>query len=149
MKTQNLLFLLVLAILMSCTSKPKNPIEGTWNLVSFKWTFPDSSFFEYPGNITECSGKWMLLDSNSLWYFRYKPNNDSAFIIEFGDVKYSFDGKIYKETYRSSHDDKFIGQTFHYFVSIKNDTLTLTGPGEGESEKLGCVVIEKMVRESK
>ena len=31
MKTQNLLFLIVLAILMSCASKPKNPIEGTWN----------------------------------------------------------------------------------------------------------------------
>ena len=44
MKTRNLLILIVLAILMSCTSKPKNPIEGTWNLVSFKFTFPDSTF---------------------------------------------------------------------------------------------------------
>jgi hypothetical protein len=50
MKTPNLLILFVLAILMSCTSKPKNPIEGTWNLVSFKMTFPDSTFMEYPGN---------------------------------------------------------------------------------------------------
>jgi len=147
MKTLNLLTVIVLAILMSCASKPKNPIEGTWNLVYFKFIFPDSTFLEYPGNVAACSGKFMLLDSNSLWYFRYKPNNDSAYIIEFGDVKFKFDGKTYQETYKSAQDDKFIGLTFHYDVSINNDTLTLSGPGEGESDKLGCVVLEKFVRE--
>lgn len=148
MKAQNLLILIVLAILMSCKGNPKNPIEGTWNLVYFKWTFPDSAFLEYPGNVAACNGKFMLLDSNSLWYFRYKPNNDSAYIIEFGDVKFKFDGKTYQETYKSAQDDKLIGLTFHYNVSINNDTLTCSGPvGEGESDKLGCVVLEKFVRE--
>ena len=147
MKTQNLLILIVFAILMSCASNPINPIEGTWNLVSFKWTFPDSTFLEYPGNVAACSGKLMLLDRYSLWYFRYKPNNDSAYIIEFGDMIFKFVGKIYQETYKSAHDDKFIGLTFHYDVSINNDTMTFSGPGEGESDKLGCFVLEKFVRE--
>jgi hypothetical protein len=146
MKTQNLLILIALAILISCTSKSKSPIEGSWSIVSYKWTLPDSTFFEYPGNIKECTGKWILSDSNSLWYFRYKFNNDSAYIVEYGDTKYKFDGKIYQETYISAKDDKCIGQTFHFEVSIKNDTLTISGPAEGEAEKLGCIILEKYVR---
>jgi hypothetical protein len=146
MKTQTFIYLFVLAIFIGCTSKQKNPMEGSWKLAYFKWTFPDSTYLEYPGNVNECTGKWMLLDSNSLWYFRYKPNNDSAYIIEFGDMIYKFDGKIYQETYLSAQDDKFIGKTFHYNISIENDSLTLSGPGEGESEELGCVVLEKFIR---
>ena len=82
-----------------------------------------------------------------MWYFRYKPNANSAYSIDFGDMKYKFDGKVYQETYISAQDDKFIGQTFHYKVKISNDTLTLTGPQDGEVEKLGASVIEVFVRE--
>lgn len=134
-------------MLLGCTDATKNQIQGTWNLVYFKWNYPDSTFFEYPGNIKICNGKMMLLDDNSLWYFRYKTNTDSVYTLEFGDMKYKFDGKIYQETYLSAQDDKFIGQTFHYNVTISNDTLTLTGPGDGEVDKLGCNVLEIFVRE--
>jgi hypothetical protein len=147
MKAKNILVLIFLVALMSCSTKTKNPLEGTWNLVHFKWTFPDSSFLEYPGNVRECSGKWMILDNRSLWYFRYKSSNDSIYKFEFGDMKYSFDGKIYQETYLSCQDDKLIGQTFHYYLSIAHDTLTLSGPLEGDIEKLGCVVLEQFIRE--
>jgi hypothetical protein len=152
MKTSIAIFLVCVGLLVfSCQDRKnedmnKSAIEGTWSLVYFKWVFPDSTYLEFPGNVKDCTGKWMLSGGNSLWYLKYMPSNSSTYTIEFGDMKYQFDGKIYQETYLSSQDNKFIGQTFHYSVSIKNDTLTLTGPGEGESEKLGCKVIEKFVR---
>lgn len=152
MKTSIAIFLVCVVLLgFACQNKKtedmnKSAIEGTWSLVYFKWVFPDSTYLEFPGNVKEATGKWMLSDGNSLWYFKYMPSNSSAYTIEFGDVKYQFDGKIYQETILSSQDNKFIGQTFHYNISIENDTLTLTGPAEGESERLGCTVIEKLVR---
>lgn len=147
MKTKGLLFLILLVALFSCTRRPKNPLEGTWNLVHCKWTYPDSSFLEYPGNITTCSGKWIILDNKCLWYFRYKVQNDSIYKFEFGDMTYSYDGKIYQETYLLSQDDKYIGQILHYYVSIEKDTLTLSGPLEEDIEKLGCLVLEKFIKE--
>ena len=152
MKTSITIILACIVLLVSaCQNKKtddmnKSAIEGTWSLVYFKWVFPDSTYLEFPGNVKECTGKWMLSDGNTLWYFRYMPGDKSTYTIEFGDGNYQFDGKIYQETFVSSQDSKFIGQTFHYNISIENDTLTLTGPGEGESEKLGCTVIEKFVR---
>ncbi|NMC36894.1 MAG: hypothetical protein GYA41_01040 [Bacteroidales bacterium] len=62
-------------------------------------------------------------------------------------MTYSFDGMIYQETYVLSHDDEYIGQTFHYYVSVENDTLTLSGPLEGDIERLGCLVHEQFVKE--
>jgi len=147
MKTQILSILVGATLLLSCAHATRNQIQGTWNLVYFKWNYSDSTFFEYPGNIKICNGKMILLDNNSLWYFRYKTNADSAYIVEFGDTKYKFNDEIYQETYISAQDDKFIGQTFHYNVTISNDTLTLTGPGDGEVDKLGCTVLEIFVRE--
>jgi hypothetical protein len=152
MKTSIAIFLVCVVLLgFGCQNKKiedmnKSAIEGTWSLVYFKWVFPDSTYLEFPGNVKEATGKWMLLDGKSLWYFRYMPGNSSTYTIDFGDVNYQFDGKIYQETILSAKNSKFIGQTFHYNISIENDTLTLTGPGEGESEKLGCTVIEKFVR---
>jgi len=147
MKPQILSILVGAILLLSCTHATKNQIQGTWNMVYFKWNFADSTFFEYPGNIKICNSKMMLLDNNSLWYFKYKTNTDSAYTIEFGDTKYKFNGKIYQETYISAQDDKFIGRTFHYNVTISNDTLTLTGPEDGEVDKLGCNVLEIFVRD--
>ena len=62
-------------------------------------------------------------------------------------MKYKFVGKLYQETYLSAQDDKFIGQTFHYNVTISNDTLTLTGPQDEEVNKLGASVLEIFVRD--
>ena len=147
MKTRILSILVGAIMLTACTDAAENQIQGTWNLVYFKWIYPDSTVFEYPGNIQICNGRMMLLEDNAMWYFRYKPNANSAYSIDFGDMKYKFDGKVYQETYISAQDDKFIGQTLHYKVKISNDTLTLTGPQDGEVEKLGASVIEVFVRE--
>jgi hypothetical protein len=146
MKPQKLLIAGMFLLLLACTATDKDPIEGSWKLVSFKWSFPDSATIEYPGNVETAYGSWMLSDTNSLYYYKYRTNADSAYELAFGDMSYKFDGKIYRETYLASDNDQLIGQTFHYQLTIKNDTLTLSGPGEGESEKLGCTVIEKYIR---
>ncbi len=142
--------------IISCTQEKKStvegeqekqsPIEGAWEIVYFKWTYPDSTFDEYPGNITMCDNTWILSGNNSVWYFKYKTNTDSTYIIEFGDVNYKHDGELYQETYLSSFDDMRIGRTLNFNIAIKNDTITLTGPGEGEEEILGCKVREVYVR---
>ena len=133
-------------MLLGCTGEIKNPIEGSWDLIYFRWTYPDSSFLEYPGNVKTCTYKWMLTDNNSLWYYRYQADADSSYISDIGDMEYKFDGKSYQETYMAAQDEKYIGQTFHYNVTIKNDTLTLSGPDKGEIERLGCSVFEIFVR---
>jgi len=146
MKTKLILFLMISIFFLSCSQKQPNPIEGTWNLIQLKWTFPDSTILEYPGNIEYCSSSWIASGNNSIWVFKYKTPNDTAFTIEFGETEYKYDGKTYQETYLSSNDDKFIGQTFSYNLRIKNDTLTLTGPAKEEQEKLGLKILEVFVK---
>ncbi|MEN8119249.1 MAG: hypothetical protein ABFS35_02840 [Bacteroidota bacterium] len=146
MKTQKIIIVVLSAFLLSCNSVDKNPLEGTWKLIEFKFTFPDSTVIEYPGNVTKCYSSWMLSGSNSLWYYKYKTDLDTVYSIDFGDMTYTFDGKTYKETYLATQDEKFIGQTFTYEIEIKNDTLTLSGPAPNEVEKLGCTVYEVLVR---
>jgi hypothetical protein len=86
MKKQIAAFFFGITLLLCCTSEKKSAIEGTWELTYFKWSFPDSVFFEYPGNIKMCDSRFMVSDDNSLWYFKYKTNTDSAYTIEFGDM---------------------------------------------------------------
>lgn len=123
------------------------PSGGTWNLVSLKWTYTDSTSYEYPGNLVECSGRWIVSNDNSLFYYKYKTNEDTVYTIEVWDVKYKYESNIYEETYIEAPDNNLIGQKIHYKVSINNDTLTLSGPNKEESSILGCVVLEKYVRD--
>ena len=140
----------MLGIIISCTQsqkeetqEKKSQIEGAWELVYFKWTNSDSTFGEYPGNVTECNSSWILSGNNSLYYYQYKTHTDSVYKIAFGDVNYKYDGELYEETYLSSSNDERIGKTIQYNVVIRNDSLTLSGQGP---DGPGYKVLEKYVR---
>ena len=137
-----------ISLLYACTKETKiNTIEGSWRLVSFKWIFSDSTIFEFPGNIKMASGRAMYTENHALWLTRFKKDDDSTYTTVFGDMKFNYDGKVYKETYISANDDIYIGQTYHYNLLIENDTLIQTGPIYGESQKAGFTISEIWVRE--
>ncbi len=74
MKAKIIFFLMISIIIFSCTQSQTedtqekiSPIEGAWENVYFKWTDPDSTFVEYPGNVTECNSSWFISGNKSLF----------------------------------------------------------------------------------
>ncbi len=144
MRTIIILSLFILVAFNSCNQQEKSPIEGTWEMVSGKWTRPDSTIFEYPGNIKDLSQLFMYSKNYFIYCGRFM--SDTATRDNYGGGTYQFDENKYEETilYFSNPDN--IGIKLAFELVIKNDTLIKTGPIGGDEKKFRTKLTEVYIR---
>ena len=122
---KSLSIFLIFAFLLSCTTnvqEKKNPIEGTWELVSSKWsspdttsTFPDTDYYRMIKMISRTHFVFVIQDTSV-------ENSDG-----FGGGKYTLDGDKYTEHVEFLSDSELIGKSVTYTVKVEGDTLIQSG----------------------
>jgi hypothetical protein len=118
-------FFLVFVFLFSCTTnvqEKKNPIEGTWELVSGKMTWADSSisypYSEYHRMIKIISKKHFVFINQDTTLEEYS---------DFGGGTYSLEGDIYTEHIEFFSSSDFIGKSFSFKSEVKGNQWTMSG----------------------
>jgi hypothetical protein len=147
MRTTAIFCILLIAAFACCKQEKKSPLEGTWAMVSGKWTLTDSTkVYTFPGNIT--SGGQLCTYSKNYYLFsgQFKMKDDSVSHSNYGAGTYTYDGTKYEESLIYFVDAKSNGQKYSFKLVLKNDTLTKTGPLEGGEKRLGDSLIEVYVR---
>ena len=148
MKAKLFFIILLCCSFLACTKSTNPSIEGTWQPLKIKWTFLDSSLIEYPGNVSQCEGIWMISQNYFSFAVNLKMAQDTSVMLDFLCGPFSFDGETYQETYQygTPNNKTRLGHTFSHKLNISNDTLTIIGPKEDEVEKLGCRIYEVWIR---
>ena len=144
MKTIILLSLIILVSFNSSCQQEKSPIEGTWEMVSGKWTLADSTIFEYPGNIKDLGQLFMYSKNYFIFCGRFRP--DTVTMDNYGGGTYQFDENKYEETILYFPNPDNIGIKLAFELVIKNDTLIKTGPIGGDEKKFGTKLTEVYIR---
>jgi hypothetical protein len=142
MKTRLLLLFIALIANASCRRELQSTIVGTWEPVSIKWEFLDSTKVEYPGNVTKCQALWIITDKDNSYSVNYQIPPDTTYSLDFCSGPYDYDGKIFKETRIFSTDKSLVNQSFTWNLRLINDTIFIDGPAENEIQRLGCRVKE-------
>ncbi len=116
---------MVFVFLLSCTTsaqEKKNPIEGTWELVSAKWTSPDTtSLFPITDHDRQIK---MISRSHFVWISQDTSRKD---VNGFGGGKYTLDGDKYTEHIEIFYDPRGIGKSFTFKMKVEGDTLIQSG----------------------
>jgi hypothetical protein len=144
MRTIFALSFFILVLFTSCCQQEKSPLEGTWEMVSGTWTLPDSTVFEYPGNIKE--GSQLFMYSKDYYLFSGRFKMDTIFHDNYGGGTYKYGENKYEETLLYFVDSSSIGQTLAFQIDIKNDTLIKTGPLGDDAKKFGNTLVEVYIR---
>lgn len=139
--------ILVLIIgLTSCTSEKKNPIEGTWRLISAETTEKDSTFSTFNSKT-----KMIKIINDSHFAFLnhdLKNGKDSTTALYFaGGGKYTLKDSIYTENLEFFNNRDWENNKFEFVVKVQNDTLIQTGIEKVEKLGVDRVIVEKYVRE--
>ncbi|HEY1196263.1 hypothetical protein [Flavobacterium sp.] len=139
--------ILVLIIgLTSCTSEKKNPIEGTWRLISAETTEKDTTFSTFNSKT-----KMIKIINDSHFAFLnhdLKNGKDSTTALYFaGGGKYTLKDSIYTENLEFFNNRDWENNKFEFVVKVQNDTLIQTGIEKVEKLGVDRVIVEKYVRE--
>lgn len=116
---------LVFVFLFGCTRttvEEKNPIEGTWELISGKSQYPDVTEL-WPDTDYERQIK-IINQTHFVWI-----NQDTSreHIYSFGGGKYTLNGDNYTEHIEMFILPSWIGKTIPFKIKIEGDTLILSG----------------------
>ena len=144
MRTIIILSLFILVAFNSCNQQEKSPIEGTWEMVSGKWTRPDSTIYEYPGNIKDLSQLYMFSKNYFMWCGRFMT--DTVTVNNWGGGSYQFDENKFEQTILYHPNPDIIGIKLVFELVIKNDTMIITGPIGGDEKKFGTKLTEVYIR---
>lgn len=116
---------LVLVFLLSCmpsAQEKKNPIEGTWEMISAKWSDPDTTII-WPDTD---SGRQIKMISNKHFVFVNQDIIREGF-YGFGGGKYTLDGDNYTEHLELFRYSNWIGKSITFTMKVKGDTLIQSG----------------------
>jgi len=145
MKTIFILSLFILVAFNSCNQQEKSPIEGTWEMVSGKWTPLDSTVvYEYPGYFKDVSQLFMYSKNYFIYCGRFMSDTDTT--DNYGGGTYQFDENKYEETILYNSNPDIIGTKLAFELVIKNDTLIKTGPIKEDEKKFGIKLTEVYIR---
>jgi len=144
MKKHNLMFVFLLVFLFGCRPEKKNPIEGTWDLISAKYTRADTTISMTKDKVNH--GMKMIHDNHFVFVGRFVLKNDT--IDNYGGGTYTLEDHNYTETILYHTSKSVIGKTVHFEVYVNNDTLLQKGPRKGADpeEFLGWELAETYVR---
>ncbi len=141
-------------MICSCETTPskqadaatKNPIEGTWKLVSSTTIKGnDSTFIDF----TKGQEMIKMINDSHFAFLRHDTNqgNDSANIIfGAGGGTYTLSGDKYNELLQYCNDRGWEGHNFSFTVELSGDTLLQKGVEKLEKENIDQFIIEKYVR---
>ena len=116
---------LVFVFLLSCTTsaqEKKNPFEGTWEMISAKWSTPDTTMF-FPASDYD---RQIMMNSrtHTLWIRQDTSRQDAG---GFGGGKYALEGDKYTELIETFFNPKCIGKWYTATMKVKGDTLIQSG----------------------
>lgn len=129
-----LLSVLIFSLLASCAAEKKNELEGVWELVSGKYTSPDTTF-EY--------SDWEAIKVITKSYFAtvdQKPNRpkfseggtDSELLAAYKTFianggKYTLEGDTYTEHLKFFSNPNLVNTSASFKYQVKGDQLILSG----------------------
>ena len=143
-KVVSILFLII--IISSCNSEEKNPIEGTWRLISAETTEKDSTFSTFNKNTKMIK----IINDSHFAFFNHdlKNGKDSTTALYFaGSGKYTLKDSIYTENLEYFNNRDWENNKFEFVVKVQNDTLIQKGVEKIEKLGVDRIIIEKYVRE--
>ncbi len=116
---------LVFVFLLGCTTstvEEKNPIEGTWEMISGKLSDPDTTYL-FP--VTDYDRHIMMNSRTHTLWIRQDTSRQVA--VGFGGGKYTLEGDKYTELIETFFNPKCIGKWFTSTMEVKGDTLIQSG----------------------
>ena len=122
----------------------KNPLQGTWKLVSATTIRAgDTTVTDY----TQGQEMIKVINDSHFAFLRHDTNQgkDTA-IFGAGGGTYTLDGDKYSELLQYCNDRGWEGHQFSFTVSVKEDTLLQTGVEKLEKENIDQYIIEKYLR---
>lgn len=139
--------ILVLIIMMtSCTSEKKNPIEGTWRLISAETTEKDSTFSTFNRKTKMIK----IINDTHFAFFNHDLKNGKepeTALFFGGGGKYTLNDSIYTEQLEYFNNRDWEDNKFEFVVKVQNDTLIQKGVERVEKLGINRIIIEKYVRE--
>jgi hypothetical protein len=116
---------LVFVFLFGCTTttvEEKNPIEGTWEMISAKWSTPDTTML-FPATDYD---RHIMINSRTytLWISQDTSRQDT---YGFGGGKYTLEGDNYTQYSEIFVNQKAIGKSVTFTMKVKGDTLIQYG----------------------
>jgi hypothetical protein len=140
----SILVLLTGGIVAFAQSPAKSPLEGTWEIVSFKAFEDGKEVSSMPGTFT---GQQLKVYSKEHYLFVGHFKDEKGESDSFGGGTYSLTGENYVENRLSHVAKERVGKSVHYKLVIKNDTRTMSGPLLPQEEKLmGARIVETYKR---
>lgn len=138
--------LILIITITSCNSEKKNPIEGTWRLISAETTERDSTFSTFNRH-----NKMIKIINDTHFAFLnhdLKNGKDSTTALYFaGGGKYTLKDSIYTENLEFFNNRDWEDNKFEFVVKVQNDTLIQKGVERVEKLGIDRIIIEKYVRE--
>jgi Lipocalin-like domain len=144
-----IVFVIIVITLLSCigrNSKPSsNLIEGTWQLI--KGTLiekGDTIVTDYMKNVSFIK----IINATHFAFLQHdlKKGKDSNAVYVSGGGRYSLNDSLYTEHLEYCSGRNWEGNDFKFTISIKADTLIITGGEKVESEGINRENIEKYIR---
>ena len=100
----------------------KNPIEGTWEMISGKLSTPDTTYL-FP--ITDHDQQIKMISrTHFVWISQDTSRKD---VYGFGGGKYTLDGDKYTEHIEIFYDPIWIGKSITFTMKVEGDTLIQSG----------------------
>jgi len=127
MRKLTLFLIVTLFLLVGCTTKKKESIEGVWQMVSAKWIddsgylTSDTTVFLFPGDVQGGQIK--------AWLDGYVIMAGTAKVLDFDETpsyvaaSYTLDGNRYVETIIYHDWTASPGTVVNMILEVKNDTL--------------------------
>jgi len=138
--------LILIITTTSCNSEKKNPIEGTWRLISAETTEKDSTFSTFNKNAKMIK----IINETHFAFLNHdlKNGKDSTTALYFaGGGKYTLKDSIYTENLEYFNNRNWENNKFEFVVKVQNDTLIQKGIEKVEKLGVDHIIIEKYVRE--
>src|ERR1700759_3858915 len=150
MKNTFLPIISTFCLLAACKPQPATSvsISGTWRLVSGTTiTRGVSSFTDY----TKGSSMIKIINDTHFAFLKHDLDapKDSTNHFDAGGGSYTLTGNEYTEHLDYYGDRNWEGKSFHFTVSISNDTLIQQGMEKVEKENIDREIIERYVRVGK
>ena len=116
---------LIFVFLFGCTTsavEKKNPIEGTWELVSSKWSSPDTTS-TYPD--TDYYRMIKMINKTHFIFVNQDTSVENSYY--YGGGKYTLDGDKYTEHLEFFKEPEWIGKSITFTMKVEGDTLIQSG----------------------
>jgi hypothetical protein len=149
---QGIIFILITALLLSCNTKAKNietsklSVEGTWELISGTTIVKDDTTFT---DYTKGQKMIKIINATHFAFLRHdlnKGKDSSSAIFDSGAGRYTLTGDQYTEYLDYCNYREWEGSSFHFKVSVKNDTLIQSGTEKVDKAGIDRVISEKYTR---